>query len=71
MPMKNINRKAHYMLRRTLIPWKVEETIEEARQFCRESEIGEVIWKIDVEEFSHGLPEISRIEPWFTRDFPY
>ena len=57
----------HYMLRRTLPPWKAEETIEEAVRFCRESRIGEVIWKIDVEEFAHALPELSRIEeyiPW-------
>jgi len=57
----------HYMLRRTLPPWKAEETIDEAVRFCQESGIGEVIWKIDVEEFAHALPELSRIEryiPW-------
>ncbi len=60
-------REFHYMLRRTLPRWKAEETIEEAIQFCQESKIGEVIWKIDVEEFAHALPELSRIEgyiPW-------
>lgn len=42
--------------------WKVEETIEEVALFCPENYIGEVIWKIAVEEFSHGLPELSLIE---------
>jgi len=57
----------HYTLRRTSPLWKAEEAIEEVVLFCREKRIGEVIWKIDVEEFSHGLPELSLIDryvPW-------
>jgi hypothetical protein len=52
----------HYMLRRTLIPWKPEETIEEALDFCERYGIGEVIWKVDVEEFNHGITPLAMIE---------
>src|ERR1035437_6896194 len=45
-----------YMLRRTLSPWKFDACIAEAVDFCRRYGIDEVIWKIDTEEFSHGLP---------------
>jgi len=58
------------MLRRTLFPWKFEETIDEAVRYCRRYGIDEVIWKIDAEEFSHGLPTLERIDqylPWLNR----
>lgn len=60
----------HYMLRRTFALWKPEETIEEVLDFCGEYGIDEVIWKIDVEEFSHGLTPLDTIRrylPWLAK----
>ncbi len=57
------------MLRRTLIPWKFEETIREALDYARHNGINEIIWKIDTEEFSHGLPTPELIRtylPWLS-----
>ena len=51
-----IPREKRYMLRRTLFPWKFAETIDEAVRFAAEFGVDEIIWKIDTEEFSHGLP---------------
>lgn len=63
-------RNAHYMLRRTLSIWKPEETIGEALDYCRENLVGEVIWKIEPEDFSHGHPSLDVIReylPWLVR----
>jgi len=63
-------RRAHYMLRRTLPIWKPGETIEEAVEYCREYGIGEVIWKIDAEDFSRGHPAHAWIAdhlPWLEK----
>jgi hypothetical protein len=59
--------RRRYMLRRTLFPWKPRETIDEVISFCREYGVDEVVWKIDTEEFSHGIPTLDRIRtyvPW-------
>ena len=52
------------MLRKTLPLWKAEETIEEILDFCRLNRVDEIIWKIDVEEFSHGLPPLEMIREY-------
>lgn len=60
----------HYMLRKTLIPWKPDETISEVLDFCVRHGIGEVMWKVDVEEFNHGLTPLDIIEnmlPWLAK----
>ena len=44
-----------YMLRRCFPLWKTEAAIQEAVAFCRRNRIGEVIWKIDPEDFNHGF----------------
>lgn len=67
--MKNemIPRDKRFMLRRTLFPWKMEDTVLEAVRYCTDFDVDEIIWKIDTEEFSHGLPELDRIRaylPW-------
>ena len=63
-------RRAHYMLRRTLPIWNPGETIEEAVDYCREYGVGEVIWKIDAEDFSRGHPAHAWIGdhlPWLEK----
>ena len=70
MDVKRLPREKRFMLRRTLFPWKFEETIEEAVRFAAEFGVDEVVWKIDTEEFSHGLPTLERIRtylPWLER----
>ena len=54
----------HYMLRRNLPLWKVEETVEETVAFCRENGVGEIIWKIDAEEFNHGFTPPAVLEKY-------
>lgn len=59
--------RRRYMLRRTLFPWKAGETIDETAGFAARFGIDEIVWKIDTEEFSHGLPTLERIAtylPW-------
>ena len=53
-----------YLLRRTLFPWKFAETINETIDYALAYEIDEVIWKIDTEELSHGLPTLDLIETY-------
>ncbi len=70
--MKNetIPRETRFMLRRTLFPWKMEETVLEVVRYCTDFDVDEIIWKIDTEEFSHGLPELDRIRaylPWLNQ----
>lgn len=55
-------KSAYYMLRKTLPPWKAEETINEILEFARLNRVDEIIWKIDTEEFSHGLPPLEMIK---------
>jgi hypothetical protein len=50
-----------YQMRRTIAPWRMQETIDEAVEFCKENGIEEIIWKIDAEEISHGLPTLEMI----------
>jgi len=59
-----------YMLRKTLIPWKPDQTIADVLDFCVRYGIGEVMWKVDVEEFNHGLTPLDIIEnmlPWLSK----
>ncbi|MHB9124591.1 MAG: hypothetical protein ACYC4F_01435 [Armatimonadota bacterium] len=35
--------------------WKPAETIAETIDFCTDAGIGEIIWKVDAEEFNHGF----------------
>jgi hypothetical protein len=56
-----------YMLRKTLAPWRFKETIDEVKEFCQEFHIDEVIWKVDAEDFNHGITPLSIIKefiPW-------
>ncbi|MCL2646989.1 MAG: hypothetical protein FWD61_08280 [Phycisphaerales bacterium] len=50
-----------YHLRRTLFPWKFRETIEEVLAFAKTATVEEVIWKMDTEDISHGLPTLERV----------
>jgi hypothetical protein len=69
MKLKDCTGK-RYMLRRTMAPWKFQETIDEAMDFARAYGVDEIIWKIDTEEFSHGLPTLELIRgyvPWLIK----
>jgi hypothetical protein len=69
MKLKDCTAK-RYMLRRTMAPWKFQETIDEAVDFARTYGVDEIIWKIDTEEFSHGLPTLELIRgyvPWLIK----
>jgi hypothetical protein len=50
---------AWYALRRTLPPWRFEESLAELTDFCPRARIDEVIVKCDTEEFSHGYPSLE------------
>jgi hypothetical protein len=68
--MMNEQRPALYALRRTLPSWCFEERLDELLGFCRTAHVEEVIVKVDVEEFSHGIPTIEWLEaymPMLTR----
>ncbi|HRU04621.1 MAG TPA: hypothetical protein P5137_02460, partial [Candidatus Brocadiia bacterium] len=39
-----MNARVTYMLRRTLTPWKLDETIDEAVDFCRRNLVDEIMW---------------------------
>lgn len=51
--------QAWYSLRRTLPPWRFQETLEELCRLAPQFKIDEVIVKIDTEEFSHGHPSLE------------
>lgn len=59
--MADSSSTAQYMLRRNLPLWKPEVTIRETIDFCRLAEIGEIIWKIDAEEFNHGFTPLEMV----------
>ena len=52
------------MLRRNLPLWKMRATVEETIQFCLETEVDEIIWKVDPEECSHGFLPPALIEEY-------
>lgn len=51
--------QAWYSLRRTLPPWKFQETLEDLCRLAPQFKVDEVIVKIDTEEFSHGHPSLE------------
>ena len=53
-----------YALRRTLPPWKADETLAELLSFCARNTVDEVIVKCDTEEFSHGIPTVAWLEAY-------
>ena len=58
------------MLRRALLLWRAQETIEEVVDYCVRNSIDEVMWKVDVEEFNHGLLRLDMLQqylPWIDR----
>ena len=62
--------RAWYALRRTLPPWNIDETLPELIGFCRDTNVEEVIVKVDSEEFSHGLTPVAWLDgymPFLTR----
>lgn len=64
------SRQFTLMLRRHLVAWKPGETIDEAVRWCCETGVGEIIWKIDCEDFSHGFTPhkfIRKILPWLEK----
>src|ERR1035437_1945829 len=61
MTLKSTEKFTRYQLRRTFFPWKFREVIDEVLDFSKRYGVEEVIWKIDTEEISHGLPTLERI----------
>jgi len=62
--------KMNYMLRKTLIPWRMQETIDEVCDYCLANKVGEVIWKTDVEIFNRGFTSLETIKeyiPWLKK----
>ena len=57
-------RYAYYALRRTLVPWRFEESLRELIDYCVRVAINEVILKIDVEDFSHGMPTVQYVKEY-------
>jgi len=57
-------RGAKYALRRTMFPWKPKETIDELVELAPRYALDEVIFKIDSEEFSHGLYTVDLVKPF-------
>ena len=49
------------MLRRNLPLWKMAETVRETIAFCREANVGEIIWKIDAEEFKTASTDLHTV----------
>lgn len=58
---------AWYALRRTLVPWRFEELLDELVNNVEEYSVDEVILKIDTEEFSHGHPPLEMIREMIPR----
>ncbi len=59
-----------YMLRKVPIPWKFQESLDEIAEFCAENAVEEVIYFIEPEEGSHGLPNLDLIRsyvPWLIK----
>ena len=56
--------KAWYALRRTIVPWKVDESLSELADFCKSNHVDEVIIKVDTEEFTHGIPPIEWLDAY-------
>lgn len=50
---------AWYALRRTLVPWRFDELLEDLVESAVRFGIDEVIVKLDVEEFFHGHPSLE------------
>jgi hypothetical protein len=64
--MEGINEQVHawYALRRTLPPWRFEESLAELVERLPLYGVDEVIVKVDTEEFSHGQPLLSWVEAY-------
>lgn len=65
--MMNTKQTAWYALRRTLVPWRFDELLQELTEKAAEYRIDEVIIKIDTEEFSHGHPPLEMIHDLLPR----
>lgn len=50
-----------YMIRRTLCPWKIEELVTETVEYCRKSEVDEIVWITESPGMHQDLLPIERI----------
>jgi len=65
-----VSREINYMLRKTLVPWRFAESIDEVVRYCKANGVTEVMWKVDTEVFNRGFTPISLIEeyiPWLKK----
>ncbi len=58
---------AWYALRRTLVPWRFEETLRELVEYLPRYRVEELIVKVDTEEFSHGQPPLEWVRAYRPR----
>ena len=56
--------KAWYALRRTIVPWRFDQLAKELLETLPEIGVDELIVKIDVEEFTHGQPNLQWVEKY-------
>ena len=56
--------KAWYALRRTIVPWRFDRLTQELFETLPKIEVDELIVKIDVEEFTHGQPNLQWVEKY-------
>ncbi len=56
--------KAWYALRRTIVPWRFDKLAAELLETLPKIGVDELIVKIDVEEFTHGQPNLQWVEKY-------
>jgi len=57
-----LNSRITYMLRRTLSPWKLDETIAEAVEFCQRNLVDEIMWISESHARYRELPPLPTVE---------
>ena len=63
--------KAWYALRRTIVPWRFDRLTKELLETLPKIGIDELIVKIDVEEFTHGQPNLQWVEKYCRKLKPF
>ena len=58
---------AWYALRRTIVPWRYDELVDEVLESLPKAGVDELIVKIDAEEFTHGQPNLEWVKKYCRR----
>ncbi|MBA3686476.1 MAG: hypothetical protein H0W72_14740, partial [Planctomycetes bacterium] len=64
MPSTRKPSPAWYALRRTLPPWRFDETFAELAKLLPRYRVDELIVKVDTEEFTHGQPPLAWVRKY-------